>query len=416
MLGGIDVRQIIELRAQGKSIREIARITGQSRNSVRKYLRAPGLPVAHARPKRGSILTPFQSYLDIRLREGVDNAVVLLRELRQQGYSGGYTTVKTYLHPHRVTAQQTDRRTVRFETDPGFQAQVDFGQYSYLDPEGQTRRVWAFVMVLGWSRALYVEFIRKADTSAFLRCHVNAFEFFGGVPDTALYDNTKLVVLSRQDDGTPVWNERFLDFSLRVGFRAHLCQPYRPRTKGKVERGVGYVEGNFWPTARFTDLDDLNNQARVWLATVANLRVHGTTREQPAVRLQTERSMLRSVPDRLTLRSVLCEVRKVGWDGFVSYDGAYYGVPWAWSGLQVEVLEQHRQIKIYAQNEELASHTKVQPGERQVCQDQTISTNDHSPGKGKAIVARQLVAVDVKVEERPLAQYAALSDAMGGHC
>lgn len=82
-------------------------------------------------------------------------------------------------------------------------------------------------MVLGWSRATYVEFIRKADTSAFLHCHINAFEFFGGVPDTALYDNTKLVVLSRQDDGTPVGNERFLDFSLRVGFRAHLCQPYR---------------------------------------------------------------------------------------------------------------------------------------------------------------------------------------------
>jgi len=134
LLGGTDVRQIIELRAQGKSIREIARITGQSRNNVCKYLRAPGLPVAHARPKRGSILTPFQSYLDIRLREGGDNAVVLLRELRPQGYSCGYTTVKTHLHPHRVTLQQTDRRTVRFETDPGFQAQVDFGQYSYLDP------------------------------------------------------------------------------------------------------------------------------------------------------------------------------------------------------------------------------------------------------------------------------------------
>lgn len=134
---------------------------------------------------------------------------------------------------------------MRYETAPGEQAQVDFGRYTYLTPQGEERRVWAFVMVLSWSRALYVEFVERADTATFLRCHVHAFEHFGGIPQRCLYDNTKLVVLRRDSEGRPVWNERYLDFSSALGFEARLCQPYRARTKGKVERGVGYVEQNF---------------------------------------------------------------------------------------------------------------------------------------------------------------------------
>ena len=178
----------------------------------------------------------------------------------------------------------------------------------------------------------------------------------------------------------PVWNERFLDFSLRVGFSARLCQPYRPRTKGKVERGVGYVEGNFWPTARFTDLDDLNVQVRLWLDTVANVRQHGTTRERPVDRLHRERSVLRSLPDLSTLRTVLTESRKVGWDGFISYEGSYYGVPWIWMGLQVEVLREQGQIRIYGKGEVIARHTRSKPGERQTAADQWEQPqNDNSP-------------------------------------
>lgn len=415
MLGGSTVREIIELHAQGKSIRQIAKLTGQSRNSIRKYLRNPGLPVARARPKRGSALAPYTAHLQARLQEGVANAVVLLREIRTLGYPGGYTTLKNYLRPHRLQREIQTRQTIRFETEMGEQAQVDFGQYSYRDLEGQTRRVWAFVMVLGWSRALYVEFIQKADTSAFLRCHVNALQYFGGVPLAALYDNTKLVVLSRDEQNHPVWNERFLDFSLRMGFSARLCQPYRPRTKGKVERGVGYVEGNFWPTARFTDLDDLNAQGRLWLESVANVRQHGTTRERPIDRLHLERSVLRSLPDLRTLRKVMSETRKVGWDGFISYEGSYYGVPWVWMGLRVEVLQEQGQIKIYGKDELIASHSKIRPGERQTTADQWQQPQQHnSPEQGKSVVAHQVALPAVDVEQRPLAHYAEVAELNSG--
>ena len=154
---------------------------------------------------------------------------------------------------------------------------MDFGLFRYQTREGHTRLIWAFVMVLSWSRAIYVEFIRRADVGSFIRCHVNAFRHFGGVPLRCLYDNAKVVVVGRDAGGRPVFNTRFLDFSLRVGSDITLCRPRRAQTKGRVERAIKYIRDNFWSTARFTDLDDLNRKALEWVASVADVRLHGTT-------------------------------------------------------------------------------------------------------------------------------------------
>ena len=107
-----------------------------------------------------------------------------------------------------------------------------------MDEKGRKRQMWAFVMVLGWSRAIYVEFVRRADTASFIQCQVNAFEYFGGVPRRCLYDNAKVVTLGRDEEGRTEWNRRMLDFGLRLGSELRLCQPYRAQTKGKVESGV----------------------------------------------------------------------------------------------------------------------------------------------------------------------------------
>lgn len=162
MLEGGKVKAIYEL--QGKqSIRKIAETLGISRNTVRRYLRDPdGALVRKPRPKQPSKLDPYKEYIMSRLAEGVDNCVVLLREIRQQGYTGGHTILKDFVRPfRRRTVQQA---TVRFETLPGEQAQVDFGSFAYRTADGQERRVWAFVMVLSWSRAIYVEFISRPTT------------------------------------------------------------------------------------------------------------------------------------------------------------------------------------------------------------------------------------------------------------
>lgn len=357
------MQQIYELQGQGRSIRAIAQTLGLSRNSVRKYLRAEAVPQPKPRPRRATKLDPYHDYVQTRLSAGVENCVLLLRELRAQGYPGGITMLKAYVHPARARAKPAT--TVRFETQPGEQAQVDFGYFTYLTPDGRRQQRYAFVMVLSWSRALYVEFIRRADVASFLRCHVHAFEHFGGVPQRCLYDNTKVVVLERTASGEPVFTPRFLDFSLRVGFGIQLCRPYRPQTKGRVESGVKYVRGNFWPGARFVDDADLHRQAQTWAAEVADRRVHGTTHERPVERLAQERPRLGALPGRDRLLPWLREERKVGRDGFVQWEQAWYGVAVTWAGRTVQVQSDAGTVEIFGDEQRLAVHPcATRPGQR----------------------------------------------------
>ena len=151
--------------------------------------------------------------------------MVLHREFKALGYAGGYSILKSYVSPRRPR-RQTDA-TMRFETAPGEQAQVDWGSLAYLDQDGRKHRIWVFVMTLGWSRVGYVELVRRADTAALIQCHANAFEYLGGIPCRCLYNNANVVTLGRDDDQRPVWNQRMLDFALRVGFEIRLCrQPW----------------------------------------------------------------------------------------------------------------------------------------------------------------------------------------------
>ena len=399
------MKRLYELHGQGRSIRQIAADLGIARNTVRTYLRAEGVPKPKPRPKRGSQLDPFVPHIDERLAAGVTNCVVLLRELRAQGYAGSYTLLKTYVQPRRRPRQPT--ATVRFETEPGVQAQVDFGQCRYATDDGATKQVWVFVMVLSWSRAIYVEFVARADEATFLGCHHHAFVAFGGIPRTCLYDNTKLVVLARDGDGEPVWQRTFLDFCRRLGFSPRLCQPYRPRTKGRVERGIDYVKENFWPSARFTDLLDLNVQAQGWVRTVADVRIHGTTGERPGDRLVAERGHLQALPAPATVAPLLREVRKVGRDGFVRWDGSSYGVPWRWAGHLVGVQASATVVELWAGDERVAVHPRAtQPHQRFVLPGQWdgLPMSDARPPREP--LAMQLPTVEV--EARALGVYDAL--------
>jgi len=293
---------------------------------------------------------------------------------------------------------------VRFETSPAEQAQVDFGKLRYQTPDGRSEFLWVFVLVLSWSRAIYVEFIERADLPSFIRCHLNAFTALGGIPRRCLYDNAKVVVIDRDEAGKPVWNSQFLDFSLRLGFGIQLCKPYRAQTKGRVESGVKYVEGNFWPSARFVDLEDLNQQAQVWVRTVADVRIHGTTQERPIDRLLIERPQLQALPGQERLDPFLREKRKVGRDAYVQWERSTYGVPWRYCGKEVEVQADKVTVEIWAEGKMIALHPRSsKPGQRSTLPGQWDGLVSGRGQRRKQPRAVQLPSL--QVEQRPLWVY-----------
>ena len=396
------MKEIYEMKGEGHSARAISRELGLARNTVLKYLNSPETMRPKPRQPRGSKLDPYTDHIDRRMGEGLENCVVLLRELRALGYDGCYATLTNYVQVRRRPRQP--QATMRFETAPGEQAQVDWGSLAYVGADGKRHRIWVFVMTMGWSRACYVELVRRADTAAFIQCHVNAFEYLGGVPRRCLYDNAKVVTLGKDEEGQVQWNLRMLDFARRLGFEIRLCRPYRAQTKGKVESGVKYVRRNMWPSMRFTDDADLNRQGLEWCDVVANARVHGTTYRVPREMLAEERPHLEQLPDRSALLPYLREERTVSRDGFVSWEGSRYGVHWKWAGVTVQVGQRQGTVEIWAGSERIAVHPRAQkPGRRFILPGQWAGLP-----RGDGRPRQEAVAIQVpvgEVERRPLEVY-----------
>jgi len=294
--------EIHVLRRQGKSIRSISAELGLSRNTVRKYLRSERAPKAKVRAARGSKLDPFREYLQGRIREAHPEwipASVLGREIAERGYMGKGSILRAYVASLRP--QPPADPVVRFETEPGEQLQVDWGDFrAGRDPMA------AFIATLGYSRYSYVEFVTDKTLATLKRCHVNAFEWFEGVPRRILYDNMKTVILARHTYGPGLhrFQPAFLDFARHHGFLPQVCQPYRAKTKGKVERFIRYLRYSFYvPLAArikgaglIVDADLANAEVKRWLNEVANERCHRTTQVIPRLRWEAEREHLLPLP------------------------------------------------------------------------------------------------------------------------
>lgn len=389
------------LQKQGHGVREIARLTGHSRNTVRKLLRAKHPPTPSPR-SRSSKLDAYKDYLTERWHEHGLSAVRLLAEIQPQGFTGSVKIVRLFLAQLRAATQPNSRLTVRFETPPGEQAQCDWAEVGrYPQPDGTVVRVYAFVMVLGYSRYLYVEFTRSMDVATLIRCHQNAFAFFGGWTRRILYDNMRQVVVSPDRI-----NPRFLDFVRHHGFEAKRCRPYRPRTKGKVERSVSYIRDSFLNGRTFDGLEDLNAQGRLWLAQTANVRIHGTTQARPCDRLADE--ALTPCSDLNPYQVTHSTSRTVGAEALVRYETNDYSVPARWAGTRVSVDAGDQVIIIRARDLVIAQHP-VASGRAQRVESPahvrerwalSVPTIPPAPPKGCHVTFVQAVQV------RPLSAYA----------
>lgn len=319
---------ILELHRQGLSVAAIARRMGVDRKTVRKYIARGMEPPAYGpRPAKEKAIDGFLPYLRERLEAFPTlTASRLWRELRERGFDGSYTLVKRavrQLRPERPRSYE-----VRFETRPGQQGQADFARFevSFTDEPDVRRIIWLFSMVLGHSRMLWGRFALRQDLATVLRCHVAAFEAFGGVPQEILYDRMKTAVIGEDAEGLVRYNRGLLDVARHYGFQPRACQPYRAKTKGKVERPFRYIREDFFLARSFRNLDDLNQQFQQWLETVANARRHATTGRIVSEAFAEERGELRQLPQH-RYQAVLSLERRISHEGMVRVGGNLYSVP-----------------------------------------------------------------------------------------
>jgi transposase len=298
---------------QGASKSALARRLGVSRDTIHRWIRDGDLdrdlddvPVRYGpRRRMPTKLDPYKPIVEARLAAYPQlSAVRLLDEIRAAGYAGGYTQLKAFVHQVRPVIAPAP--VIRFETAPGRQAQVDFARFRFA---------WgiryALLVVLGYSRLLWCRFYLRQDLRTLIDGLEEAFLYFGGVPQEVLFDQMKAVITRdlRLEGGALIRNSEFLRFAHHWSFTPRACRPYRAQTKGKVERPVRYLRGNFVYGRTFLHDADLDHQCRDWLEHMANVRVHGTTHERPRVRFERdERLLLQPLPARRYTSLVLDSV------------------------------------------------------------------------------------------------------------
>lgn len=288
---------------QGTSKSAVARQLGVSRDTVHRWIRdgdldrdLDGESVQYGpRPPMPTKLDRYKPIIEARLTAYPElSAVRLLDEIRAAGYTGGYSQLTAFVQ--RVRPTPAPEPVIRFETPAGRQAQVDFARFRF--PWGVR---YALLVVLGYSRLLWCRFYPRQDMATLVDGLEDAFLYFGGVPQELLFDQMKAVITRdlRLEGGALVRNAEFLRFAHHWGFAPRACRPYRAQTKGKVERPVRYLRGNFVYGRTFLHDADLDHQRQLWLEHVANVRVHGTTRERPRVRFDgDERFLLQPLAPR----------------------------------------------------------------------------------------------------------------------
>lgn len=397
------VLMIREKALLGKSAYAIAKETGLSKNTVKKYLSTDAMPKQLAE-KRISKLDDYKETILTCIGNGVFNCEVIHEKIRALGYSGGITILKDFVKPYRPPKSLP--AVPRYETMPGKQAQIDYGICHYADLDGVLHKVPAFIMILSHSRAKYVEFVKRCDLYSLQRCLVNAFEYYGGIPETILSDRMKTVVLGQEGSRT-LWNTKFQEFANDMGFVPKLCKPRRPQTKGKVERLVHYVKDNFLPGRAFTDISDLNSQALCWCKTV-DAKIHGTTGLVPIEELSKEPLLFLPPPN--VLDRYRFETRKVSRDGFVSYDGVRYGVPWYYAGRELRVRFAQGRLEIFDEAICIADHEALyQSGRISMLPGQYVGLRQRG---GLPVSPSFAKMVSKEVEARPLSVYDQLAEVM----
>jgi transposase len=333
-------------------VETVARRFGLHHSTVRRTL-IEG--IVEAPLGKQSVLEPFKPYIVDRLTEHPDlTCPRLIAELKERGYAHGVATLRRYVA--KVRAPRLRKAYLRVETDPGEQAQVDWGSFGQMRLGRSQRPLSAFSMVLSWSRALFIDFSLDMKMETFCAMHRRALEFFGGVPRRILYDNLKSVVLHHAG-ATVQFNPRFMDFAGHYLFEPVAAPVHYPEAKGKVESSIKYLRHSFFYGRTFASLADVRAQVGQWLEHTANARLHGTTRERPNERLILERTRLRKLPEH-AYDTDLVDTAIVSKECHVSLDSNTYSVSPDFVGKTVQLRASSTEVRVLFEGEVIASHER----------------------------------------------------------
>jgi transposase len=379
----MDIREMLRCLQKGQSDRAVAKAMKVNRKTVGRYrawaigqgLLEEPLPslgdlqrlldetMASSSPPQNTSTVEAYRELVVKLRKQKVEIAAIYERLKEREYTGSYSSVYRFV---RNLEPKRPEVTVRVETPPGEEAQVDFGFAGMMfDPEtGKLRKTWVFVMTLSWSRHQYIEFVFDQKVETWLRLHRNALAFFGGVPERIVPDNLKAAIVRACWD-EPEAQQSYRECAEHYGFLIAPCRPRTPEHKGKVENGVRYVKRNFLGGREPTTNIQANQDGLTWVNTAAGRRVHGTTKEQPLARFETEKEALRPLPGIPYDMAVWKQV-KVGRDCYINFDRAYYSVPFRLVGQQVWVRGGTHEVQVYTSDYKLqATHPRaLQPGQR----------------------------------------------------
>jgi transposase len=373
---------------QGLTAMQIARELHLDRRTVGRWLAQEKF-----RPRKAAVrpskLDTFKGQIVRQLQTHPYTATQIFQQLRGDGYTGGISIVKQYVAqvrpPHKPAFL-----TLTFA--PGECAQVDWGQFGSIAVGNTRRRLSFFVMVLCHSRMLYVQFTPAETMEHFLDCHVNALNYFTGSPAKVMPDNLRSAVLRRIAGQGPLLNPRYKDLADHYGFEVTPCGVAQPQAKGRVENAVGYVKKNFLAGRELASLDQLNIDARQWLDTIANVRLHGTTHRQPAELFAAEKAKLKPLPIRPYDVAVVRPARANS-QFRVILDTNSYSVPAEHAGAAVTLGLYPGHVCIYHQNKLIARHV------RSYDRHQDIEHPDHP----KALLQQRRRGSEQKLLQRLLA-------------
>jgi transposase len=401
---------IFGLKRQGLGLRAIARKLGIHRNTVRKYLEGRCMPSYRRTKRKDSILAPYQQVINDWLEEDSYQATWIIDRLRQMSFTGSYDTVKRYVR--KVKEQRTRLAYLRFETQPGHQAQADWGDFQIQETDGKTTTIYLFALLLGFSRVVYAEFVERCTLETFLDCHIRGFRYLRGVPGEILYDNMKHVVVGKEN-GRVVFNTEFLHFAYHYQFTAKPCPAYSPWVKGKVERPIDYIRERFWRGYRFESVEKTNGDLLRWLDEVANERTHGTHREVVRSRWEREIAQLGKLPV-VDYDTSLKVFRKVYKDCQISYNATRYLVPHGVVGKKVMLKIKGGIIRIYHDQDLLITHQESTEkgslvGDPRIYEalkeDRAQRSRKYGRVKGRATRGLSTGSLYPQVQYRPLGDY-----------